>query len=48
MDATGISIAFSNSDNIGSSYICPIEEVLRTRWPGCRINWMNKNPPSID
>ena len=32
----------------GSCYLCPIEEVLRTRFPGCRLDWHGQAPPSID
>ena len=44
-----ISFVGGDSSNVnGGSFICPIEEVLRTRWPGCRFDWMNQLPPSID
>eukprot|EP01041_Mallomonas_annulata_P008984 gene8984-18593_t len=32
----------------GNSGSNPLEEVLRTRWQGCRIDWLGQPPPSID
>jgi hypothetical protein len=26
----------------------PIEEILATRWPGCRVNWVDSTVPSVD
>lgn len=26
----------------------PIEDVLRTKWPGATVNWQNQTPPRID
>jgi len=25
-----------------------LEDVLRTKWPSCKINWLGRSPPSID
>ena len=49
-NSVGMSISFVGGDTngTGGSFICPIEEVLRTRWPGCRFDWKNQIPPSID
>jgi hypothetical protein len=52
-DAIGQSVAmetpFSGGGLTGAgSRNGAIEEVLRTRWPGCRINWKGCDLPSID
>jgi len=49
-DAVGQTIAFAGGEAGGSigGGICPIEEVLHTRWPGCRLDWLGQGPPSID
>lgn len=26
----------------------PCEDVLRTRWPGCKVDWLGETPPSLD
>jgi len=46
-NAVGESIPISAGQG-GASFSCPIEEVLRTKWPGCRVDWFNANVPSID
>jgi len=45
----GQSIAFSSGGAVfsGSANVSPIEEVLRTRWPGCRLEWLG-NEPRLD
>lgn len=52
MDAVGVSIGFAGGEHgsAGStSFLSPIEEVLRTRWPGCTVRWQGDAlPPSID
>jgi len=40
--------ASGGTGNIGLDSDYPIEDVLRTRWPGARIDWINQTPPSID
>jgi hypothetical protein len=49
-DVVGQSIAFGGSENCesGGHFICPIEEVLRTRWPASKIDWGGQPVPSID
>lgn len=49
-DAVGQTIAFAGGEGGGSigGGICPIEEVLHTRWPGCRVDWLGQGLPSID
>eukprot|EP01038_Epipyxis_sp_PR26KG_P006233 gene6233-8588_t len=47
VNSVGQATAFDDFQG-GSSFICPIEEVIRTRWPGCRFDWMGQNPPSVD
>jgi len=48
-NAIGVSVAMSgSSDNMSAGFCHAIEEVLRTRWHGCRVDWMNQQPPSID
>jgi len=50
VDAVGVHIAYGGeAGGGGATFICPIEEVLRTRWPGCRVQWLEgAPPPSID
>lgn len=47
-NAIGVSVAMSGSSAMSAGFCHPIEEVLRTRWNGCRVDWMNQKPPSID
>eukprot|EP01036_Dinobryon_divergens_P031051 gene31051-40389_t len=46
-DAVGQFITFAGGEGGGSigGNICPIEEVLRTRWPGCRVDWLGQGAP---
>jgi hypothetical protein len=45
--AIGRSVAMTGGSG-GSSYLCPIEEVLRTRWEGSSIDFGEGQAPSID
>jgi len=44
----GVTTALDQGGQSGSSYLCPIEEVLRTRWQGAKFDWLGSTPPSID
>jgi hypothetical protein len=46
-NAIGEAVALDVASGGGMSYMSPIDEVLRTRWPGCRIEWSG-TPPSLD
>jgi hypothetical protein len=49
VDAVGVSVAFQGVENSSAAgFNSPLEEVLRTRWPGCRVDWQGQAPPSID
>jgi hypothetical protein len=47
--AIGQNVAFAGGSSAAGSisHVCPVDEVLRTRWPGCRIQWIG-TPPSLD
>lgn len=47
VDSIGQSVQMSGGTG-GTSYLCPIEEVIRTRWNKCRLNFGAEAPPSID
>ncbi|CAM9439534.1 unnamed protein product [Phaeothamnion confervicola] len=48
-DAVGMSVALGGADtNSGAAYACPAEAVLRTKWPGARVDWLGQRPPNID
>ncbi|KAL7470200.1 LOW QUALITY PROTEIN: hypothetical protein ACHAXS_010453 [Conticribra weissflogii] len=48
-EAVGASIALSTSGNGPSrSGSGDLEDVVRTKWPSCIINWLGKEPPYID
>ena len=42
-----ISLDESYSGSTGM-FGCPCEDVLRTRWPGCKVDWIGEPPPSLD
>jgi len=44
---TGQSVAYSGG-NGGTAYLNPLEEVVRTRWVGCSLDFGAQSPPSID
>ena len=44
-DAVGASIALGTSSSVGGS---DFEDVVRTKWPSCIVNWLGKSPPYID
>jgi hypothetical protein len=42
-------MGFEGGENgVNGGFICPIEEVLQTRWPTGIANWAGQPPPSID
>lgn len=45
-NAVGQSIAFSGGESCFAN--SHLEEVLRTRWPGCRVDWLGQSVPSLD
>jgi len=51
-EAVGASIALNrgagnaSSHNLGGSG--DLEDVVRTKWPSCMVNWLDKDPPFID
>ncbi len=51
-EAVGASIALNRGTGVasthGSSGTQDLEDVLRTKWPSCVINWLGKTPPCID
>ena len=48
-EAVGASIALSsNGSSAHGAGGCDLEGVVRTKWPSSMINWLGKNPPSID
>jgi ubiquitin carboxyl-terminal hydrolase MINDY-3/4 len=51
-EAVGASIALNRGSggalSHGSSGTQDLEDVVRTKWPSCAIDWMGKRPPSID
>ena len=48
-EAVGASIALSSNGSSGhGAGGCDLEGVVRTKWPSSMINWLGKNPPSID
>lgn len=47
-EAVGASIALSRGNNSHSGGSGDLEDVVRTKWPSCMINWLGKNPPYID
>eukprot|EP01035_Chromulina_nebulosa_P017029 gene17029-22535_t len=44
----GVPVFSDNQEMLSGSNICPIEEVIRTRWPGATIDWLGNEIPSID
>jgi ubiquitin carboxyl-terminal hydrolase MINDY-3/4 len=50
-EAVGASIALNRvtgASSHGSSGSQDLEDVVRTKWPSCSINWLGKSPPFID
>ena len=51
-EAVGASIALNRgtggASTHGASGTQDLEDVLRTKWPSCVINWLGKTPPCID
>lgn len=45
VEAVGASIALKNGGQSGSG---DLEDVVRTKFPSCSINWLGKPPPFID
>jgi ubiquitin carboxyl-terminal hydrolase MINDY-3/4 len=44
-EAVGASIALGASSSVGGG---DLEDVVRTKWPSCVVNWLGKTPPYID
>jgi hypothetical protein len=40
--SVGMQRGFGTEEEVNGSGILPIEEVLRTRWPSAKIDWMGK------
>jgi hypothetical protein len=51
-EAVGASIALNRGTGVASSHgsngTQDLEDVLRTKWPSCAINWLGQTPPCID
>ena len=51
-EAVGASIALNRGTggaaSHGSNGTQDLEDVVRTKWPSCAINWLGKTPPCID
>lgn len=47
-EAVGASIALNRGNNSHSGGSGDLEDVVRTKWPSCMINWLGRNPPYID
>jgi len=47
-EAVGASIALNRGNNSHSGGSGDLEDVVRTKWPSCMINWLGKRPPYID
>ena len=48
-NAVGQSIALSGGGGGESQFAnSHLEEILRTRWPGCRVDYLGQNAPCID
>ena len=49
-EAVGASVPLTDSGGKGPTGVASgdLEDVLRTKWPSCSIDWLGKSPPSID
>lgn len=47
-EAVGASIALNRGNNSHSGGSGDLEDVVRTKWPSCMINWLGQRPPFID
>lgn len=48
-EAVGASIAMNATGRPGGAALGgDLEDVVRTKWPSCMINWLGKSPPCID
>jgi hypothetical protein len=50
-EAVGASIALNRGNQAsshGSGGSDSLEDVVRTKWPSCMVNWLGKSPPYID
>lgn len=49
-EAVGASIALTRGSNNGSGGVSSmdLEDVIRTKWPSCAVNWLGNAPPFID
>jgi hypothetical protein len=44
-EAVGASHSLGASSSVGGG---DLEDVVRTKWPSCVVNWLGKTPPYID
>jgi hypothetical protein len=47
-EAVGASIALNRGTQASSHGSGDLEDVVRTKWPSCMVNWLGKSPPYID
>lgn len=47
-EAVGESIALNKGNNSHSGGSGDLEDVVRTKWPSCMVNWLGNPPPYID
>ena len=49
-EAVGASVPLTNTGGAGDNGMASgdLEDVLRTKWPSCSIDWLGKSSPSID
>lgn len=48
-EAIGASVALGSTQHSSVRYGGDLEDVLRCKWPSCKINWLGeRSPPSID
>eukprot|EP00602_Paraphysomonas_sp_CaronLab_P009261 CAMPEP_0185036198 /NCGR_PEP_ID=MMETSP1103-20130426/28780_1 /TAXON_ID=36769 /ORGANISM="Paraphysomonas bandaiensis, Strain Caron Lab Isolate" /LENGTH=580 /DNA_ID=CAMNT_0027573637 /DNA_START=29 /DNA_END=1771 /DNA_ORIENTATION=- len=48
VNSIGQAIGFTAEESLVASNICPMEEVLRTRWQGCSLNFLGQSFPSLE
>ncbi|ETV91317.1 hypothetical protein H310_14137 [Aphanomyces invadans] len=44
----GYSVPMMDTSQTSGGHGCPIEDVMKTKWPGIQIDWNGKTPPSLD
>ncbi|OQS04587.1 hypothetical protein THRCLA_03196 [Thraustotheca clavata] len=47
-NVVGYSVPLVDTSQSSGGLGCPIEDVLRTKWPGIEINWRGQTPPRLD